>query len=75
MAQGCAGGLGLLNELEANREPRDYFLLPASRAGVAAAANRLDGGFAGPLPAVAVGGVSRSAAGIFAAAAGDGEQT
>jgi RNA polymerase sigma-70 factor, ECF subfamily len=32
IAQGRAAGFRLLNELEANRDPRGHFLLPDSRA-------------------------------------------
>ena len=32
IAQGCTAGLGLLNELEASGQLRDYFLLPVSGA-------------------------------------------
>ena len=71
---GSAAGLRLQDQLEASGEPRDYFLLPASRADpLRRAADRTAAPQARCQVLQLAG--SRRASGFFAPAAGDGEQT
>jgi RNA polymerase sigma-70 factor (ECF subfamily) len=70
----AAAGLRLLDELEASREPRDDFLLPASRADLLRRAGDWTAAPQARCQALQLAGQQEGRR-FFAPASGDGEQT